>query len=248
MAELEETFGCAGDRGVRHDGGVAPDGDEPAAAGRPQARLRRARAPASKSRSWTTTGSLLDQGKIGEVVIKGGNVTAGLREQPDGQRVVLHGRLVPHRRPGLPRPGRLPLPDGTHQGDHQPRRREGQPARGGRGAAGAPGGGAGRRVRGAARPSRRGGRGRRRAARRRRGGREGAADTPRSSWPTSRRRRRIVILQDIPKGATGKIQRIGLAEKLGLVRRSEVATSHTVSPARAGALSCKEGRPDFAPL
>lgn len=29
--------------------------------------------------------------------------------------------------------------------------------------------------------------------------------------------RRIVILQEIPKGATGKLQRIGLAEKLGLV-------------------------------
>ena len=28
----------------------------------------------------------------------------------------------------------------------------------------------------------------------------------------------IVILTDIPKGATGKIQRIGLAEKLGLVK------------------------------
>ncbi len=28
----------------------------------------------------------------------------------------------------------------------------------------------------------------------------------------------IVILQDIPKGATGKVQRIGLAEKLGLVK------------------------------
>ena len=29
--------------------------------------------------------------------------------------------------------------------------------------------------------------------------------------------RRIVILDEIPKGATGKLQRIGLAEKLGLV-------------------------------
>ena len=28
--------------------------------------------------------------------------------------------------------------------------------------------------------------------------------------------RRVVILDEIPKGATGKIQRIGLAEKLGL--------------------------------
>jgi acyl-CoA synthetase (AMP-forming)/AMP-acid ligase II len=28
--------------------------------------------------------------------------------------------------------------------------------------------------------------------------------------------KRIIILEDIPKGATGKVQRIGLAEKLGL--------------------------------
>ena len=28
--------------------------------------------------------------------------------------------------------------------------------------------------------------------------------------------RRIVILAEIPKGATGKLQRIGLAQKLGL--------------------------------
>ena len=30
--------------------------------------------------------------------------------------------------------------------------------------------------------------------------------------------RRVVILEEIPKGATGKIQRIGLAEKLGLTK------------------------------
>jgi acyl-CoA synthetase (AMP-forming)/AMP-acid ligase II len=29
--------------------------------------------------------------------------------------------------------------------------------------------------------------------------------------------RKVVILPEIPKGATGKLQRIGLAEKLGLV-------------------------------
>ena len=28
--------------------------------------------------------------------------------------------------------------------------------------------------------------------------------------------RKVVILDDIPKGATGKLQRIGLAQKLGL--------------------------------
>ena len=30
--------------------------------------------------------------------------------------------------------------------------------------------------------------------------------------------RRIVFLDEIPKGSTGKIQRIGLAEKLGLIK------------------------------
>ena len=29
--------------------------------------------------------------------------------------------------------------------------------------------------------------------------------------------RRILVLEEIPKGATGKLQRIGLAQKLGLV-------------------------------
>jgi pyrroline-5-carboxylate reductase len=33
--------------------------------------------------------------------------------------------------------------------------------------------------------------------------------------------RKVVILDEIPKGATGKLQRIGLAEKLGLCRRPE---------------------------
>ena len=35
--------------------------------------------------------------------------------------------------------------------------------------------------------------------------------------------RKIVILDEIPKGATGKTQRIGLAEKLGLTEGSEPA-------------------------
>jgi len=30
--------------------------------------------------------------------------------------------------------------------------------------------------------------------------------------------RRIIILEEIPKGATGKVQRLGLAQKLGLVK------------------------------
>jgi acyl-CoA synthetase (AMP-forming)/AMP-acid ligase II len=30
----------------------------------------------------------------------------------------------------------------------------------------------------------------------------------------------VLIMQDIPKGATGKVQRIGLAEKLGLTAKA----------------------------
>ena len=32
--------------------------------------------------------------------------------------------------------------------------------------------------------------------------------------------RKIIIMDEIPKGATGKMQRIGMAEKLGLVEKA----------------------------
>jgi acyl-coenzyme A synthetase/AMP-(fatty) acid ligase len=32
--------------------------------------------------------------------------------------------------------------------------------------------------------------------------------------------RKIIFMEEIPKGATGKMQRIGLAEKLGLVKKA----------------------------
>ncbi len=34
--------------------------------------------------------------------------------------------------------------------------------------------------------------------------------------------RKVVIMDEIPKGATGKMQRIGLAQKLGLVEPAEL--------------------------
>ena len=46
-------------------------------------------------------GTLLPPGALGEVVIRGRNVTDGYENNPDGQRQRLHQRLVPHRRPGL---------------------------------------------------------------------------------------------------------------------------------------------------
>ncbi len=75
-------------------------------------------------------GTIVPPGGLGEVVIRGRNVTAGLREQSGGQRLGLHQRLVPHRRSGGDRCAGLPAPDRAAQGAHQPRRREDQPDRG----------------------------------------------------------------------------------------------------------------------
>ena len=47
----------AGDRGLRHDRGVAPDGVQPAAAAAAQARLRSASPPGRRSPSWTRRAS-----------------------------------------------------------------------------------------------------------------------------------------------------------------------------------------------
>jgi thioesterase domain-containing protein len=44
--------------------------------------------------------------------------------------------------------------------------------------------------------------------------------------------RRVVILKEIPKGPTGKLQRIGLAEKLGLTAESEAAAPAQKAPPR----------------
>ena len=140
-----------------------------------------------------------------------------LREQPGGQRDRLRLRLVPHRRPGDDGRRGLSPRHRPAQGDHQPRRREDLAARGRRGADGPPGDRPGRHLRHAARQARRGGGGG--------GGAPRGADAPpraRSATFCATRLadfkvpRKIVILDEIPKGATGKLQRIGLAQKLGL--------------------------------
>ena len=102
MAELEATFGCPvieayGMTEATHQ--MASNPLPPRAA---QARLGRASPPGREV-------AIMDErrqrccrpGEIGEIVIRGPNVTPRLREQPDGQRRRLHAeRLVPHRRPG----------------------------------------------------------------------------------------------------------------------------------------------------
>ena len=55
-------------------------------------------------------GSPVASGEIGEVAIRGANVTAGYLQHARGQRGRVHGRrLAAHRRPGTARRRRLPL-------------------------------------------------------------------------------------------------------------------------------------------
>ena len=153
---------------------------------------------------------------IGEIVIRGDERDRRLREQPEGQRRGLHQRLVPHRRPGHAGRRRLSQPHRPAEGDHQPRRREDLAARGGRGADGPSGGGAGRHLRRAARQAGRGRRRRGGAARRReRRARRNCATSRPTRLADFKVPRKILFLAEIPKGATGKLQRIGLAQSWG---------------------------------
>jgi hypothetical protein len=149
----------------------------------------RASPPGPRSRSWTRTAMLLPRA-TGEVVIRGPNVTAGYENNPKAnaegftngwfrtgdQGVMDEEGYLSHHRPA--------------EGDHQPRRREGQPARGRRDADGPPGGGAGGDLRHAARQARRGGRRRRGAARGQARPSASCATSSPARWPTSRCRAR----------------------------------------------------------
>ena len=155
-----------------------------------------------------------------------------LREQCEGQWRGVCEWLVPHRRSGGDRRRRLPDTDRTAEGDHQSRRREGFPARGRRGAYGSSRRPAGRGVRNAARHARRGcGRGRR-PARGRESERAGASRVPPRTPRAIQSAAKIFLLPEIPKGSTGKLQRIGLAQKLGARRDSSGAASSRAAKRR----------------
>ncbi len=147
----------------------------------------------------------------------GANVIARLRGQSRGERGGVRRRLVPHRRRGLHRRRRLPvlIAAGSRRSSTAAARRS-RRARSTRCCSSIP-------------PSAR------RSPSRCLTRRSARTSPPRSCSPTahaprSRRSRefaggrlagfkvprRIVLLDELPKGATGKVQRIGLAERLGL--------------------------------
>ena len=113
----------------------------------------------------------------------------GLLRQPRGDRGGVPRRLVPHRRPGLRRRGRLPVHRGPQEGHGDPRRLQRLPAGDRGGAVRPPGGGRGRRHRQARPAAGRGGRRVRRAqAGRARPARTTSSRTAGSGWrPTSTR-------------------------------------------------------------
>ena len=177
----------AGRRGVRHDRGVAPDGEQSAAARAAEAGYRRAAGGSGDcdlrggsrraAGGWRKWGNLHPRrGRHG-----------GLSRQPRGECGGVRRRVVSHGRSGDDRRRRLPDDYRAHQGAHQPRRREDRAARGGRGAARAPGGRVRRRVSHSRSKLRRAGGGSRRASalepKRRR---KSCSDSPPNGWPTSR--------------------------------------------------------------
>ena len=191
MVEMEKTFGVPGHRELRHDRGAAPDGLQSRC---PRGRASPARWAWQRARRWrssTRTGRRCRAGEVGEVAIRGPNVTPGYEANPEANAKSFTRRLVPHRRPGRPRRGGLPPPHRPAQGADQPRRREDLPAGGGRRALVHPAVAAGAHLRHAARQARRGGGGGGRAARGRDGDRARAPRLlPRAGSPTSRCRGR----------------------------------------------------------
>ena len=112
-------------------------------------------------------GNLLPPGALGEVVIRGRNVTAGYEANPDANAKAFTNGWFRTGDQGVMDEARLSAPDRPAEGADQPRRREDQPAGGRHDHHGPSGGGPGRHLRRAARQAGRGRRRRRGAARRR---------------------------------------------------------------------------------
>ena len=138
MAELEETFGVPvieayGMTEAAHQMATNP------LPPRPRNPARSASPPGRRSRSWTTTARSCRRARLGEVVIRGRNVTAGYENNPDANATAFTNGWFRTGDQGVLDDRRLSAPHRPAQGDHQPRRREDLAARGRRGADGPPG-------------------------------------------------------------------------------------------------------------
>jgi len=168
-------------------------------------------------------GRILSQDERGEIVIRGTNVTNRLRKQPQGQRNRLYRRLVSHRRPGVSRQRRLSFSYRTAQGNHQSRGEKRSPREVDEVLMEHP---AVAQAVTFAMPDVR------------LGEVVGAAIVLRPNTKLTEQEicefassrladfkvpGRVVFLEQIPKGPTGKLQRIGLADKLGLTSPAPTA-------------------------
>ena len=71
-------------------------------------------------------GTLLPPGALGEVVIRGRNVTAGYENNPDANAKAFTNGWFRTGDQGMLDAAGLSAPDRPAEGNHQPRRREGQ--------------------------------------------------------------------------------------------------------------------------
>ena len=83
MDAFEQPLRAAARRGLRHDRGGAPDGLEPAPARASGARARSGSRRARRSRSSTTTGARVAAGGVGEVCVRGPGVVDAYRANPE---------------------------------------------------------------------------------------------------------------------------------------------------------------------
>ena len=215
MAELEATFGCPviesyGMTEAAHQMASNPLPPKPRKAGS----VGPAAGP--EMAIMATDGGVLASGETGEIVIRGPNVTAGYENNPKANaEAFAHGwfhtgdqgtmdadgyvRITGRLKEIINRGGEKISPREVDEVLHGPS-----------------GGGPGRHLRHAAPEARRGGRRGDRAARGKEASERELRDFCATRLADFKVPRKLVFLAEIPKGATGKLQRIGLAEKLGL--------------------------------
>ena len=152
-------------------------------------------------------GNEVEQGEVGEIAIKGENVMKGYWERADDTAAGDQGRLVPQRRHGQEGRGRLLLHRRPQEGPDHPRWLQRLPTRGGGSPLRARGGRRGGRDRHPARRPGRGGRRCRGAQGGQKADEQELQDFAKERLAAYKYPRHIWIVDELPKGPTGKILR-----------------------------------------